>query len=168
MNDQENLEEGLDFDLDSILSEFGSGAQSQEAEDPQKEPEAFAAPKAAAAVIFPASTCRTWTCPQSRPPRRKRNPPPRRYLTKPSATRNSPGSWMPCWEIPPVRPRKPPRARETWRTPRSFPRYLNPPRNLRTIPPPPSGWTPYPRSHSRRPLPNPRKSLSPSGPICRS
>mgnify|MGYP007050012832 FL=1 len=40
MNDQENLEEGLDFDLDSILSEFGSGAQSQEAEDPQKEPEA--------------------------------------------------------------------------------------------------------------------------------
>ena len=40
MNDQENLEEGLDFDLDSILSEFGSGAQSQETEDPQKEPEA--------------------------------------------------------------------------------------------------------------------------------
>ena len=40
MNDQENLEEGLDFDLDSILSEFGSGAQSQEAEAPQKEPEA--------------------------------------------------------------------------------------------------------------------------------
>ena len=40
MHDQENLEEGLDFDLDSILSEFGSGAQSQEAEDPQKEPEA--------------------------------------------------------------------------------------------------------------------------------
>ena len=35
MNDQENLEEGLDFDLDSILSEFGSGAQSQETEDPQ-------------------------------------------------------------------------------------------------------------------------------------
>lgn len=40
MNDQENLEEGLDFDLDSILSEFGSGAQSQKTEDPQKEPEA--------------------------------------------------------------------------------------------------------------------------------
>ena len=45
MNDQENLEEGLDFDLDSILSEFGSGAQSQEAEDPQKEPEAPETPQ---------------------------------------------------------------------------------------------------------------------------